>query len=273
LGVGVVCHTGQHEYTYPYKLGRWTGSSGDAEVFAIAAALGLAQKGVEEGRTYKLVRVYSDTVGILQKIETGKVNELGPLVDKKTALQALYERAQWLKEKGVNIELIWVKGHMNSRANKIADRTAARAVEEAADDLHHSLATGNGMSRDDVPAWCMQMGRDWVEEWLFRANRNPYRHKRRPFYHAPTASGMPDYPPDKVGAIPASSGLSQRKRPTFILKWKNPPEPAQKHTFREPWGTNSEESGEDMKTPARMRTRSWARHHGHTPYHESVMSL
>jgi ribonuclease HI len=152
LGAGVVWRTGQYEYTCTYKLGRWTGDSADAEVFGIAAALGRAKKSVEKGKRYELVRVYSDAVHLLEKLRKGNLQSLGPLLAKKTALQALFERAKWLEEKGVKVELIWVKGHKNSRANRLADQAASRAVQEGAEESYGGATDRRWMFRADVPS-------------------------------------------------------------------------------------------------------------------------
>jgi ribonuclease HI len=262
--------TGQHEYTCTYKLGRWTGDSGDAEVFGIAAALGRAKKSMEKGKEYELVRVYSDAKALLEQLRKGSLCTLGPLLAKKTALQALFERAEWLQEKGVKVELIWVKGHKNSVRNNLADATASKAVQEAAAESYGSAMNRRWMSRADVPTWCTEMGPDWEDEWLARANR---------YFEGPPASldtdllpGILDNVRDEVEAMSIDSDSPERisevvrvkPPPTFILTWNKPEDPVNKHIFRDLWGTNSEEVGKD--TEPRDKAKSPIGAHHQEPY-------
>jgi ribonuclease HI len=284
VGAGVVWQTGQHEYTCTYKLGRWTGDSGDAEVFGIAAALGRAKKSIEKGKKYELVRVYSDAKALLEQLRKGSLCTLGPLLVKKTALQALFERAEWLQEKGVKVELIWVKGHKNSVRNNLADATASKAVQEGAVDSYGSAMSRRWMSRADVPTWCTEMGPDWADEWLSRANR--YMECPPGFLnaHMHPGAGALDNVCDEVEAMSIDQDSSERMNevvgvkspPTFIMKWMKPEDSIHKHTFRDLSGTNSEEVGEDMELRDKTTGPIGAQHHEpHDPisYHAGVMRM
>jgi ribonuclease HI len=271
VGAGVDWHTGQYEYTCTYKLGRWTGNSADAEVFGIAAALGRAKKSGEKGKKYELVRVYSDAVHLLEEPRKGNLQLLGPLLAKKTALQALFERAEWLEEKGVKVKLIWVKGHKNSRANRLADQTAPKAVQEGAEESYSGSMNRRWMFRADVPSWCTELGSDWEDEWLSRANKdfgflpeflNPHLH--------PGALGAMR---DDVEAMSIDKGSPECKNEDVdvqlpmtvtFLSWKKPDDPVQKHTFRDLWGTNSEEAGEETVPRGEAKDRIGT--HDHEPY-------
>jgi hypothetical protein len=101
------------------------------------------------------------------------------MLAKRTALQGIYERAEWLTVEGVSVELIWVKSHANSRGNKLADRAADEAV---GDQIKHLEEGGSEldtrsrrlMTMADVPTTWKDMGPDWAKEWLSRANNyNP----------------------------------------------------------------------------------------------------
>jgi ribonuclease HI len=284
VGAGVVWHTGQHEYTCVYKLGRWTGNSGDAEVFGIAAALGRAKKKMEEGEKYELVRVYSDAVHILKDLAKDGGSMLGPLLAQTTAIEALFERAEWLRERGVKVELIWVKGHKKSKANKLADKTATKAVEEGALESYDQLTVRKWMTRADVPAWCSEMGPDWIDEWLFRANRDLKYGKPALLTHAPTVDDDLDDPLEQFGATPMPDDTSEvrhqdagvKPRPTLILKWKQTPDPVQQYAPRYVWDADTDEAGESMGQHNMTKSRFGVRpdeKHEPTRYFEGVKRL
>jgi hypothetical protein len=88
----------------------------------------------------------------------------------------LFERAEWLRAQGVTVELLWVKGHANSKANKLADYLASEAVDVQAIDLIREQSFGLGqttrfMTVADVPTMYTELGSDWVDEWLSRTNK------------------------------------------------------------------------------------------------------
>lgn len=107
LGAGVVWLENGRFESRGHHLGPNTvGSSGDTEVFAIAAALGRAKKYVQRGNTLALVRVFSDCSGVLDGISKGNCHALGPMLVKKTALEGIYARARWLQMHDVPVELV-----------------------------------------------------------------------------------------------------------------------------------------------------------------------
>lgn len=162
--------------TTNYELGYLTGGSQDAELFALAAAMGLAQTKTEEDEKIKFVKIYCDSSGLLSALSTGDHSILGPLVWTKTALRFLYEKAGCLHERGVSVELIWVKGHANSEGNIKADSVAFQTIQ---DQIRKRSGTHSGitprpetqlMTVENVPEMWEQLGQDWVHEWLYRAN-------------------------------------------------------------------------------------------------------
>ena len=153
-----------------YQLGPSTGgNAADTELFALAAALGRAKKLVQQGRALRLVRVFSDALSILGSIRQGHCLTFGPLLAKKTALEGLYARAQWLKAHDVDIELIWVKGHAHSEGNNLADKIAGQATSDQAVSPN-TVEPPGASTLGDVPEIWRSMGQDWVEEFLSRAN-------------------------------------------------------------------------------------------------------
>ncbi|KAF1837440.1 hypothetical protein BDW02DRAFT_595588 [Decorospora gaudefroyi] len=172
-----------------YAIGYQTrgAAAADAELFAIAAALDIAQGWVQNDRTrFELVRVYSDASTQLHQIRKDAPRDFGPMLGPELAVKALYERAQWLADQGVKVELHWVKGHKNSLGNKRADTVARMATEQQtlvtlADDAFDSgvAMTGKMVTEKGVPAWVKEQGPDWVDEWLWRANRGFYGVQRK----------------------------------------------------------------------------------------------
>lgn len=172
LGAGVVWQDKYNNISAQYKLGRYTGCSEDAEIFAIAAALGRARKEVERNRHIRIVKIFSDAQSVLQALGKGTLSHFGPMLAKKTALEGLYERTDTLTAQGVAVELVWVKGHAESEGNRLADHAADDAVTE-------QIELGGGSSGPerttpatltDVPQMWREMSHDWVEEWLYCAN-------------------------------------------------------------------------------------------------------
>jgi ribonuclease HI len=131
LGAGVAWLEGDAYYSQSFKLGKDVGNSADAEIYGIAAALSMAKKEVKRKQEIRLVKVYSDAQWVLEEIRLGYSSNLGPLIvdDDQSALQDIYERAKWLTAKGVDVELIWVKGHHLSKGNIMADEAAGEATK------------------------------------------------------------------------------------------------------------------------------------------------
>ncbi|KAF1844103.1 uncharacterized protein K460DRAFT_419061 [Cucurbitaria berberidis CBS 394.84] len=178
LAAGVVWQDNQHTYTASYRLGRDTGDSGDAEVFAIAAGLGKAKKEVERGTRIELVRIFSDALCILQGLRNRTCETLGPMLKERMALQAVYERAEWLSAQGIRVQLVWVKGHSGSDGNAMADEAATLGVKQQVASYATTKEEIRVMTHADVPTTWQELGSDWADEWLWRANRN--------FYDVPT---------------------------------------------------------------------------------------
>ncbi|KAJ4341284.1 hypothetical protein N0V95_007290 [Ascochyta clinopodiicola] len=170
LGAGVAWRQSEQHFSGSYQLGPNTrGDSNDAEIFAIAAALGRAKKYMQTGHQLKLVRIYSDALEILKHIKKGTCSTLGPFLVKKTALEGLYARAHWLQTHNVRVELIWVKGHSNSEGNHMADALAFNAVSEQV--IATPPPSRTVKTADDVPDLWKSLGQDWVDEWRWRADR------------------------------------------------------------------------------------------------------
>jgi ribonuclease HI len=131
LGAGVAWLEGDAYYSQSFKLGKGVGNSADAEIYGIAAALSMAKKEVKRKQEIRIVKVYSDAQWVLEEIRLGYSSNLGPLIvdDDQSALQDIYERAKWLTAKGVDVELIWLKGHHLSKGNIMADEAAGEATK------------------------------------------------------------------------------------------------------------------------------------------------
>jgi ribonuclease HI len=112
-----------------YSLGVNTGTSEDAELFGIAAALHLAAEKAKKDRGVRHVRVLSDCVRVMQGIQRGSITHLGPAVSSPWALQQVYDNADILVGLGVKVELVWVKGHAQSEGNCGADAAATEVVQ------------------------------------------------------------------------------------------------------------------------------------------------
>ncbi|KAJ8107057.1 hypothetical protein OPT61_g9127 [Boeremia exigua] len=134
LGAGIVWYEEGLLHSEHFKLGpRIVGSNMDADVYAIAAAIHHAKISAELSSIQELLRVYTNSLGVLTSVRSGKCTWLGPMVDDKFALEVLYRNVEWLASHGVTVELVWVKGH-----------------------------SGN--------VW-QKLGQDWVDEWLYRVRR------------------------------------------------------------------------------------------------------
>lgn len=170
LGAGVVWQEDKVTQARAHKLGRNTfGCSGDAELSAIAAAMHRAKRSVRKGGTAKLVRIYSDARMILEGLNTHSCSWIGTLQDKKSAIEVLYDDAEWLVSHNVRVELVWVKGHSKSEGNRIADKAAYNAVK-----TQH--AAGCSLVDDKVMQQDMlerhrQLGPDWSAECTYRLHR------------------------------------------------------------------------------------------------------
>ncbi|KAF2498213.1 hypothetical protein BU16DRAFT_536273 [Lophium mytilinum] len=114
-----------------YPIGCNVGSSGDAEVYAIAAALGLAVIDAYAGKRAPVV-IFTDFLPCLIALESGRATDLGPLTSTRWALEDIYDAADQLHAMGVPLTLRWVNGHSSAKGNQAADRGADRAARLAA---------------------------------------------------------------------------------------------------------------------------------------------
>ncbi|KAI8932951.1 hypothetical protein NX059_010420 [Plenodomus lindquistii] len=184
LGAGVATCVRHHDdvknFSSEYALGFETGDNEDAELFAIAAALGLAKCDIEreDDSKIELVRVFSDSQSALLALKCRNNRRFGPLLAPKTALEGVYERCKWLHDRGVPVELQWVKGHASSLGNKLADKVAGQVVKDQikADVDAQDLPIRNPKRREytasDVPCTIQELGQAWTDEWLWRVNRS-----------------------------------------------------------------------------------------------------
>jgi ribonuclease HI len=156
--------------TRGFALGRDTGSSEDAELFAIAAAFRLAvdRTQTNEGDAVEVVRILSDCMAVLQGLDTGTITHLGPAVSSPWALQDIYDFTDFLVERGTAVQLVWLKGHAHSEGNRRADGVAHKAVLKQMCD---SRGRSGWVKREDVPRRILEMGSDSVEEWYWRVNK------------------------------------------------------------------------------------------------------
>ncbi|KAJ4986346.1 hypothetical protein SVAN01_08163 [Stagonosporopsis vannaccii] len=169
-GAGVVWQEGRITKARYHSLGHNTGGcSGDAELFAIAAAMRKAKRLIRKGSAAQLVRIYSDAQVVLCSLASGHHSWIGPLQDKKTVLQELYDNADWLVSHNIRVEVLWVKGHSASEGNRIADTAASKAVSvQIARDRSKLSGT---TTQQDVRKRCKNLGPDWSAEWLYRMHR------------------------------------------------------------------------------------------------------
>jgi ribonuclease HI len=155
-----------------FELGLNIGDSADTELFAAAAALGLAIQRVQQGEACTLVRVYTDCQRILLGIKDGSIVSLGPAVKSVWALQELYDGADWLREQGVGVKLMWVKGHNGDKGNEIADTAAGSASRAQIKELGKVEEKRKMVRKRDVPEDVNKAGEDAVEEWYWRVNKH-----------------------------------------------------------------------------------------------------
>ncbi|KAH7406891.1 hypothetical protein DE146DRAFT_753435 [Phaeosphaeria sp. MPI-PUGE-AT-0046c] len=209
MGAGVAWQVGERQYIQSYHLGRHTGDAEDAELYAIAAALGKATHVVDKDDRIRLVRIYTDAQWVLRGLYYHDNLRFGPMLESKTALEGAYEGAEWLEARGVRVQLIWVKGHAQSEGNRWADRAAFRAVEEQISLQQQEGAEERSPEQEvfktmaDVPGYWKDLGPDWAEEWLARENA---RINRERLFRARTMTAHEDvYQTNEVHPIrPAS---------------------------------------------------------------------
>jgi ribonuclease HI len=175
MGAGVAWLNSSKYVAESFELGHATGTNQDAELFAIAAAMGKAKRQREKNKEIRLVRIFSDSDGVLRALYLGGRLCLGPMLRQRTALQGLYERADWLMANGVAVQLVWLKGHSGSEGNVHADKAAAKAVTQQAllreqDNHGKPFTVENFLTDADVPDKWRELGPDWAREWLVRAN-------------------------------------------------------------------------------------------------------
>ena len=167
LGAGVVQYVVGGRPATSYELGSAIrGCSDDAELFAIAVALELAQSSVQGGQDLRLLRIFSDAQPVLLGFQTGKMHWIGPLHHEIIAVQRAFEVTEWLASKGVEVELVWVKGHSASEGNQMADRAAREAIDRQL--LAKKTEPAEEPDQLDVPELWRQLGQHWVAEWEHR---------------------------------------------------------------------------------------------------------
>jgi ribonuclease HI len=177
LGAGVAWQTrgssGNWEWhERSFGLGVNTGSSNDAELFGIAAALELVVERVKrrEADTVKWIRIFTDCREVVERFGNNTIAYLGPAIGGTWALEDVNDYTDLLDHKDIRVQLAWQKGHAMSEGNVRADRAAYRAVTEQ----FMSLG-GESMgwrSREDAPWQIVEAGEDSVEEWYCRVNRH-----------------------------------------------------------------------------------------------------
>jgi len=150
-----------------YMLGRFTGNSNDAELYAIAAALSRAVVDVQlQNRKIDRVRIISDSLIVLEALKRPNCLglPLGPIITSRLAIQDIFSHADWLAAHEINLELRWVKGHANSNGNKAADREAGRAVSRQGE----LLGPLDDTTQETVPQILREASQDITDEWLYR---------------------------------------------------------------------------------------------------------
>ena len=152
--------------TKAIPLGQDTGSSTDAELYAIKAALELAEGRIWGAPWIRHVWIFSDCLGVLQGLKSGKIIDLGPAIPPSWALKDVYDLTDRLIGKKVTVELVWVKAHAESTGNQRADAAADRAVRS------QPMPEGRDLTRrSEVPSFVKEMGKDAEDEWLYRSNK------------------------------------------------------------------------------------------------------
>ncbi|KAF2124678.1 hypothetical protein P153DRAFT_253058, partial [Dothidotthia symphoricarpi CBS 119687] len=187
MGVGVVWQekalgSGRWQEA-EYPIGYNTGTISDAQAFGVAVALGLAVDKVKEGKSLKVVRIFTHSPGMISSLHKQKYTSLGPMLGDRFALLDLYERSDWLVKHGVEVELVWLKnkGHVKSKAVRLADEAADRAAHANTElsgviktAIHGANVTELLKTIDDVPQIYRASGQDWIDEWLWRQNKSLY---------------------------------------------------------------------------------------------------
>jgi hypothetical protein len=178
LGAGVAWQERREDGNWEWQqaeceLGQDTRESIDTELFAVAAALGLAFKELRgEGsavRTISTVRIFSDWRSLLLSLERGTTMTLGLVGHKTWALQDIFDHTDFLVGRGVTVQLVWQKGHAQSAGNCLADKAARNAAL-----VQLQLPTtkkSKWKKMRDVPAWIADSGRDSVDEWWWVVNK------------------------------------------------------------------------------------------------------
>ncbi|KAF2801800.1 uncharacterized protein BDZ99DRAFT_504292 [Mytilinidion resinicola] len=146
-------------------LGCNVGSSGDAEAYAIATALGLAVADANAGNMAPVV-IFSDSLACLQGLESGKASDLGPLISTRWAFEDIYDYADQLDAMGVPLTLRWVNSHSGSKGNDAADLGANRAARMAAAALKAEVDLVR-----HLPLALKDATEEWEAEYWFRAKK------------------------------------------------------------------------------------------------------
>ncbi|KAF2688030.1 hypothetical protein K458DRAFT_385594 [Lentithecium fluviatile CBS 122367] len=103
-------------HTEEYPLGWGTGSNADAELYGVAAALKHAASRVSLGVVpVRRVLVFTDNLENLKALAEGGQLPLGPFLAGPLAVDELYDVVDWLVQRGVGVELPWVKRHAGRR--------------------------------------------------------------------------------------------------------------------------------------------------------------
>lgn len=178
LGAGVVWRergpTGMEQWrSSEFPLGRDTSTSGDAELYGVAAAMKIVAQHVWSGNGHiHRARIFTDHNDILKAIDNPKLGmPLGPFTSTRPAIWDLYGNADWLISVGVQVELVWVKGHSKSRGNKRADKAARRTVQRQANFSAYAAYGHDKGAKTKAPNEFEEMGWLWREEWLWRADK------------------------------------------------------------------------------------------------------
>lgn len=133
---------------------------------------------VEDAKEINLIRIFSDAQSVLRGLRAGRNENLGPLGSSTTttALEGVYERAGWLRDRGVDVQVVCVEGHAGSEGNVLADQLAGWAAMEQ----HRRVRVENCNVWNELPRLAMEedvstmwkeKGQDWMDEWLWRRNR------------------------------------------------------------------------------------------------------
>jgi ribonuclease HI len=150
-------------------LGVDTGESVDAELFAVAAALKIAEACRFRNEELEVVRIFSDCLYLLEDLEHGRIMDLGPAISPNWALQDFYDITDFLEGSGVSVQLMWQKGHAMSEGNQLADIAARNAAQSQM----RLPTTGKSVwkKKQDCPQGLIGLGQNSVDEWYRRMNR------------------------------------------------------------------------------------------------------